>query len=117
MRIKRHPRSFHSLSQKVVERSENIARCGMMAGRKFVELRLMAARAIARRDDRGNGMAVMVECVGIAFFRLMAFDAAHSLPRVSASFPMVNDAGRRLLVAIDAFARRRGNGDMGVGQP
>src|SRR5262249_3338317 len=106
MRIERRARTFDGFREEVVERREDITALGVMAVLEFVVLRLMATRAIKRRDDGRDMVAVMVEAVDVAFLSLVALNAANPFAGVRAAFPVIDNPRRAVLVAFNALLGR-----------
>ena len=63
-------------TQDIIQRPENFARVGMVAGLKLIELGLVALGAIFGRDNRGNEIILMLESIGVGLSRTMTFVAA-----------------------------------------
>ena len=95
--------TLYRLRQKVVQRSQDVTRLGMVAGLELLEDILVAPGAVQRRNDGGDGWTVVVEGVGIGGCSPMALDAAHSFLSMVAACPLVNDPGRGLPVARDTL--------------
>ena len=97
--------AFDFLGKKIVQRGENVARLRVMAGGEFFVFPLMTTVAIPRRDDRRNERTVMREGIGVPFVCLVTFETADPFLRVCAEFPMLDDAGRILVMARHARFR------------
>ena len=109
--------SFDDFGQPIVQRSQDVAGLGVMAGHELGGLRLVAAAAVLGRHDRGDRRAVVIERVDVAFTGQMAIDAADAFHGVRAPLPVIDDAGRRFLMALDALLRRGGDRNVVRGDP
>src|SRR5208283_1338504 len=81
----------------------------MVALLKLFGLGSVAARAIIRRDDDGDLVAVVVERGGILGIGLMAGIAVHAFFRVRARLPLLHDARRGGGMAFQASFAFFGN--------
>ena len=80
----------------------------MVAGGELLALDEVATGAISRRDDGGDGGAVVEVGVGFGRFGLVAFDAGDALLGMGRALPVLDDARVGLNVAVDtAFRARR----------
>ena len=69
-------RSAHDLSQVIVNGGQDLPTLGVMAPLLLVDLLLVAAAAVLRRDNDRNQKAVMLERVGVPFLRSMAIESS-----------------------------------------
>src|SRR5208337_1688553 len=98
--VRRGP-SFHNFAEHVVQRADELRRGGVMALFKLLEFGGVAARAIIRRNDDGDFVAVMLERRGVLGIRLMAGIAIDALFGVRTRLPLLHDARSGRGVAFD----------------
>ena len=103
--------AFDGLGQEVIERGQDLAGLGVVAVLEFLRFGGVAACAVARGDDGGDQLAVVLEAVDIAVLGLVAVDAADAFLGVGAALPVVDDGRRGLTVAVDALLAGDGHDD------
>ena len=64
----------------------------MVAFLKLIVLGFVAVGTVQGCDDGGNKDSIVVEAVSVSLLGVMAVDTAHTLARVGAQFPVVDDA-------------------------
>ena len=67
----------------------------------------VAARAVARRHDRRDAVALVVERVRVARVRHVTVEAGHASLGMAARPPVLDDAGGAFPVTVDAVLRFR----------
>src|SRR4030067_72026 len=87
------------LGERVVERTENLRRLGMVALGELIGFLRMTARAVLGRDDHRNSEVIVLDGVRIALLRIVAFVAADIPAVVLGAPPLMVDAGVLFLVA------------------
>ena len=120
-------RSSDNFAEEIVERGKNFSGAGVMAAFLLIDFALVAARAVLRRYDHGDRRTVVLEGIGVGFFRTMAVVAADALLGVSAIAPVLSQSGIEramtleaslvpLLVLLRKFLARRGLGRISGGR-
>ncbi len=102
--------AFDDFPEHVVERADEFRGRGMVAFFKLRDFAGVAARAVIRRDDDGDALAVMIERRRIIGRCLMAGIAVHTFPGMRAGLPLLHDPRRRAGMAIQAFLSIRRDG-------
>ena len=107
--------AFNDLSEHIVERAEDESSLGVTGGLELGHLVLVTPSTVTRADDDGNGLAVMVEGVDVAFLRRVAFKTADVGAEVQTVAPLRIDRWVLLLMALDARLRRCTDGRQAKG--
>ena len=70
MRIERFAGTLDRFGQAIVQRGQNVAPLGMMAGGELLGFLNVTPAAVAGRDNRGNHRPVMIEGIDVLLFSL-----------------------------------------------
>src|SRR6185369_5725316 len=91
--------AFYDFSEDVVERAYEAGGLRVMRCFKLGDFFLMTAVAVVRRDDDGDLVAVVIESRGVAFVRFVTRIAVDTDSKMRAILPLIDHAGRGVLVA------------------
>lgn len=94
--------SLDNFPEHVVQRPNEFGRGRVVALLELLYFSGMAPPAIARRNNHGDFVTVMVKCRWIAGSRLVTGITVHTLLRVGAALPLLDDARRRRPMAFEA---------------
>src|SRR6185369_4786491 len=101
--------AFDDFSEDVVERAYEACCLSVMRCFKLGDFFLVASVAVVRRDDHGDLLAVVIEGRRIALVCLVARVAIDTRSIMRAILPLIDDAGRRVLVALQTLPAFGGN--------
>ncbi len=107
--------ALDDVGQEVVERAEDQPGLGVVALVELAHLLLVAAGAVARRDDDADGLPHVLEGVGVAGLGAVALPAADVGPEVLRGAPLLVDAGGLggvALVALEGLLRKLRRGGL-----
>ena len=93
--------AFDGLGQEVVQGIQDIARLRVVARHKLFGLRLVTAPAVLRCHDGSDRLAIVIKRIRVIFVGKMTFDTSNAFDCVRAAFPVIDDAWRRFVMAVD----------------
>src|SRR6185295_17798282 len=101
--------AFDDFSEDVVERAYEACRLRVMRCFKLCNLFLVASVAVVRRDDDRDLVSVVIEGRGVAFVGFVTRIAVNTDSKMRAVFPLINRAGRGVLVTLQTLLAFGGN--------
>jgi len=101
--------AFNDFAEDVVKRADEASGFRVMRSFKLGDLFLVAPVAVVRRDDHGDLLAVVIEGRRIALVGLVARVAIDTGSIMRAVLPLIDDARRSVLVALQTLLSLRRN--------